>query len=908
MLSATRYLVGALVLVITAESAAVAQDVVAVSGTITTRADGAPVFGAVVSVVGTDGSAVTTDGGGRYALLVQRSAARADQLRLRIDALGLPPTFVDVAIDGATLTVDVTLSLAFTDRVTVGSRASRADTGKSVPIDVISREQIASGGYTELAQVIQAFAPSLNFPRPTITDGTDTVRPATLRGLGPDQVLVLVNGKRRHQSALVHLNNSIGRGSTGVDLNAIPVAAIDRIEILRDGAAAQYGSDAIAGVINIVLNGGPSRPTVSSTVGLSAGSFTGNRCTSDGLTCSQGNVIDFSDGELVDIGGSWGVAIGKGSVTVAGGYRHRNRTNRASYDPRDQIAAGDAGHNAVPQPNHRWGDPDTRDTMTFVNASIPLNETASRLVYAFGGVSRRAANSAGFYRRALDARNWPQIYPLGFLPVIEPAVLDVSSTAGVRGLSHGWSYDVSGGWGRNSFAFSIGDTLNVSLGPLVPPNQTQFAAGRLELRQVTANVDVSRAVGVAGFAGPLNVALGTEYRREQYRIRSGEPNSFGDGGARDQFGGRAAIGAQVFPGFRPSNEIDESRHSLAAYLDVEGDLRSWLRIGAAGRTEHYNDFGNTIDGKLTARVQPAPQLAVRGSLSTGFRAPSLAQSFFSSTATNFLNLGQGLVPVESLTLPVNSPPALVLGAAPLQPEQSRHVGAGFVFTPAPALEVTIDGYRIAIDDRIVLSGNFTAAPIAALLAPFGANSARFFTNAIDTRTMGVDATASYRATLSAGEMRLRAGYNRTRTRIVGTIATPPPLAGFESVLFDRLERRRLECGQPNENARLGGEWRRHRFGVTLALDRYGSFCSFTLRPQDDQQYRAKWLTGLDLAYRAAALTIAAGAENIFDVFPDRNITVNSFNGIQTFPSHSPFGMNGRTLYLHWSGRSEARRQ
>ena len=799
-----------------------AQDGITISGTITTGADGLSVPAAVVSIVGASATA-TSDPSGRYTLLAPRSIVKADHLQLKVDALGLRPTLIDVVVDSATLTVDVALILDFAEQVTVGSRTASARDEKAVPVDVLTHDQIASSGYTETAQVIQSLAPSLNFPRPTITDGTDTVRPAMLRGLGPDQVLVLINGKRRHQSALVHLNGSIGRGSTGVDLNAIPVSAIDHIEILRDGAAAQYGSDAIAGVINIVLKGGVARPGVTSTLGLSKGAFAANHCTPDGLQCSEGSPIDFSDGGLVDLGGSWGIAAGRGDVTVAAEYRHHNRTNRASFDPRDQIVAGDAGNNAVPEPNHRWGDPDTRDTMTFVNANLPLNGEETRFLYAFGGVSRRAANSAGFYRRALDARNWPQIYPRGFLPVIEPAVLDASSTVGFRGVYDKWNYDVSGQYGHNSFAFAIGDTLNVSLGPTLPPNKTQFDAGTLVLNQVVGNADVSRRFNVGGLAGPLNVAFGTEYRREKYQIQAGEPDSYDDGNVPNQFGGPAAIGAQVFPGFRPSNEVNQSRDSIAGYVDVEGDVTGWLRLDAAGRTEHYSDFGSTLDGKLTARVQPDPRFVVRGSVSTGFRAPSLAQSFFSSTATNFLNLGQGLVPVESLTLPVNSPAAQALGAAPLKPENSRHASGGVVIAPTSALELTIDYYRIAIDDRIVLSGNFTAPPIAAILAPFGANSARFFTNAIDTRTNGVDVAASYRVRLdAAGDLRLRAGYNDTRTKIVGSIATPPQLAGFESVLFDRIEQRRIECGQPRNSVRLGGDWRRNRFGANLDLNRYGS--------------------------------------------------------------------------------------
>lgn len=875
----------------------VAQNPLTINGVVTTRVDGLPIPGATVSVVGTDATA-TTDENGRYSLQVPQSAVRGGRVQIKVDALGLAQVTNEVAVTGEAVTADVALTLAFSEMVTVGSRVPGTAAEKAVPVDVITQEQIAARGFAETTQVIQALAPSFNFPRPTITDGTDTVRPATLRGLGPDQVLVLINGKRRHQSALVHLNNSIGRGSTGVDLNAIPVSAIDHIEVLRDGAAAQYGSDAIAGVINIVLKGGTARPNLTSSFGLSKGSFAGNRCAPSGLSCAPGDDISFSDGELADVGGSWGIPVGQGSVSIAAEYRHHNRTNRASFDPRDQIVAGDAGNSPVAQPNHRWGDPDSRDLMTFINANVPLTAKQTRFLYAFGGVSRRVANSAGFYRRALDVRNWPQIYPLGFLPEIQPTVLDASGTAGVRGAAGGWNYDVSGQYGYNSFDFTIGNTLNVSLGPRVPPNKTTFDAGTLVLNQFVGNLDLSRAVRMAGFAGPLNVAFGTEFRREGYRIQAGEPDSYRDGGVPNQAGGRAAIGAQVFPGFRPSNEVDASRRSVAGYADVEGDLSAWLRLGVAGRAEHYTDFGNTVNGKLTVRVAPDPRVVVRGAVSTGFRAPSLGQSYFSSTATNFINLGQGLVPVESLTLPVSSAAAQVLGAVALEPENSINASGGVVLTPVPSFNLAIDFYRIAIDDRIVLSGNFTAAPIAALLAPFGANSARFFTNAIDTRTNGVDVTASYALALAeAGSLLLRASYNNTRTEVVGTIATPVQLLGFESVLFDRLERRRMECAQPRDSLRLGGDWRRDRWGASLNLARYGEFCSFTLSPADDQAYGAKWLTDIDVSFRTAGYTLGASIQNAFNVFPDRNTTVNSFNGIQTFPSHSPFGLNGRALVV-----------
>jgi iron complex outermembrane receptor protein len=897
-----RQIFQALLLGLAVARAGYAQDVITISGVVTTRIDGMPVPGAVVSVVGTHATA-TSDASGQYTLQAARTTLRDGRLQLKVDALGLPPSVVDVVVDAPAVTVDVALALAFAEQVTVGSRAAGAGIQKAVPVDIITHDEVAASGYTETAQVIVSLAPSFNVPRPSIADGSDTVRPATLRGLGPDQVLVLVNGKRRHQSALVHLNNSIGRGATGVDLNAIPLSAIDHIEVLRDGAAAQYGSDAIAGVINIVLKSGVAGPEVTSNVGLSRGSFVGNRCTADGLSCAPGDAIDFSDGGQADIGGSWGIAAGHGSVTIAAEYRHRNHTNRASFDPRDQIAVGDAGHNPVAEPNHRWGDPDTRDAMVFVNAGLPLNDAQTRILYIVGSYSSRESSSAGFYRRALDPRNWPQIYPLGFLPLIEPTVLDASATAGVRGVRGKWAYDASGQYGRNSFAFSIGNSLNASLGPAA--GATTFDAGTLLLNQFVGNVDVSRAVPFMGFGRALNVAFGAEYRRENYQIRAGEPDSYRDGGVANQAGDPAAIGAQVFPGFRPSNEVDESRDSVAGYVDVEGDLLTWLRVGAAARSEHYSDFGGTLDGKLTARVQPDPRLILRGSVSTGFRAPSLGQSFFSSTATNFLNLGQGLVPVESLTLPVGSAPAQVLGASPLKPETSRHINGGVVLAPAPTLEIALDTYHIAIDDRIVLSGNFTAAPIAALLAPFGANSARFFTNAIDTRTQGVDVTASYRRELGgSGELIGRAAYNHTRTEIVGSVATPPQLAAFSSVLFDRIERRRIECGQPNGSVRLGGGWRQRAVGLDLGVSRYGGVCSLTLNPADDQEFGAKWLTDVEASYHISGYRFAVGAQNLFDVFPDRNSPINSFNGIQTFPSQSPFGMNGRTLYvrLAWTPR------
>jgi iron complex outermembrane recepter protein len=843
-----------------------------IQGTVTTASDGLSLPGAEVSIPALQ-LLTTTDQAGAYVLRVPIAGERGRTVELRVNFPGLVSQSTRVSVSpGSEHRHDFAMVVGFQEEITVGSRAPGVAAQQAVPVDIITAAQIRASGFSETAQIIQAIAPSFNFPRPTITDGTDTVRPATLRGLGPDQVLVLINGKRRHTSSLVHVNGSIGRGSTGVDLNAIPPSAIERVEVLRDGAAAQYGSDAIAGVINIVLKSG----RAPSGLGYKFGATT------------EG------DGELHEVSGHYGVDLFGGGLMVAADYRDRNRTNRAGPDPRAQ--GTDPGVAPPPQPNHRWGDGDTNDLLVFANGEFPLGPAQTSFLYAFGGVSRRLANSAGFFRLASDARNWKSIYPQGFLPQIEPDVVDASALGGVRGAARGWVYDASLGYGRNSFDFHVVNSLNASLGPGIPPNQTEFYAGTLLYDQIVGTLDISRGVQL-GVLENVNVAFGAEWRREAYGILAGEPNSYLDGGVPNQLGGRAAPGAQVFPGFRPSNEADVSRNSVSGYLDLEVDRTGWLRLGVAGRAERYSDFGGTANGKLTVRVQPAKPVVFRAAVSTGFRAPSLQQSWFSAVSTNFLNVDGTLVPFEVGTFPVENPVAQVLGARPLEPETSLNLSGGVVVQATDELQVSVDGYRIDIDDRIVFSGNFTGGRISELLAPFGANGARFFTNAIDTETTGMDVQAAYRVRLAGGDnVRLSAGYNRSETRIVRLLPTPPQLAGFENVLFDRIERRRIECGQPRGNVILSGRWDRHPLAASARTQRYGEFCSFTATETVDQTYGAKWLTDFDVTYRFRQASLQVGIQNAFDVYPDENIAPNSFNGIQVYPSHSPFGMNGRFVY------------
>jgi iron complex outermembrane receptor protein len=850
---------------------------VAVHGRVTLP-DGSALPGVTVSAEGASATAIT-DADGRYTLSVPARGS------VKVTALlqGFQSKTATVDARGADVTQDFVLRVSFGQEITVGSRAVNAEAEKAVPVDVITREQIETAPSTETSQIIEKVAPSFNFPRPSVADGTDSVRPATLRGLGPDQVLVMLNGKRMHTSALVNVNNTVGRGSAGADLNTIPASAIDNVEILRDGAAAQYGSDAIAGVLNLVLKSDvqPLKVEV------------------------KGGSTTHSDGQLMDANVSGGWKVGRGALFGTVEYRGRYDTNRALIDPRDQVKTGDAGNNAVSQPNTHWGDSYERDALGLLNLNLPISEDGKHVFYGFSTYDLRHGSHGGNFRRAIDTTDWPQIYPLGFLPLIEPRIQDYALDTGVRGELAKWFYDASAGYGRNRFDFYVTHSLNVSLGPSIPPNQTSFYAGSLGDKQYRVSLDLSRGFN-AGLAGPLNVAAGVEYRRDGYQVVAGEPASYVDGGSLNQFGsGRGTPGSQVFPGFRPDNAVDVSRNNKAVYVDTEGDVLPQLRIGIAGRYEDYSDFGNTTNGKLTLRYTPAKPFIVRAAASTGFRAPSLGQSYFSAVSTNFLRDASGnVVPFQVWTAPVNSPIAKALGAEPLRPETSRNYSGGVVWQPASNLEMTADVFRIDIKHRIVLSGNFTQPQVQPLLAPFGANSARFFTNAIDTRTNGYDLVVNHQRPFLAGRVDLSAAYSNNKTDIVNVAPTPPQLTGLGAVLFDHLQTRTVTCGQPRDNARLMESYNQAGWNLTARQSRYGEYCSINNAEKDDQVYPAAWLADLEVSYKWSRYTFAVGAENLFDTFPGRNLNAGIANGSEQvgsagvflYPRNSPFGMNGRFVY------------
>ncbi len=804
--------------------------------------------------------------------------------------------------------------------VTGTRRLDRTVADSSVPIDVISNEALQHQGSTETNRLLNNLVPSFNFPQPSLTDGTDSLRPATLRGLSPDQVLVLVNGKRRHISSLLNLNGSVGRGSAGVDMNTIPPIAIDRIEVLRDGAASQYGSDAIAGVINIQLKRRPGGRAVASygkyittmkDVHEVAG-VTPPTTASGDPTITYGDERKRRDGDTYTFAANVGVPVGEeGYFNVTAEYKDRSPTNRSGPDLRRQYSAtGDPRELTFDRFSHRYGDGRSQDYNFVINAGAPLFNSGFEL-YEFGTYGIRDGNGAGFYRRSLDARNadWSNggkpIYPDGFLPLIVSEIEDIAGVIGIRGEAAGWNLDLSGNYGTNRLNYHVEDSVNTSLGGMASPRR--FYAGGLRSGQTSINFDAQRAIDF-GF-GDTSLAAGLEYRNENYKIVRGQVESYIAGPFT--FSNGAAPGAQVFPGFSPRTEVDASRDSYAAYVELDSDLSDMINVQAAGRYEHFSDFGSTINGKFAARVEPVDGLALRGSISTGFRAPGMAQQFFSTTSTNNV-AGVGLIEIG--TFPVTSPIAVALGAQPLEPEKSVNMGGGIVFTMVPGLSITADYYNIKINNRIVLTENLQGADVVAILNAAGVvgTSGRFFINGVDTRTQGLDVVANYRIPdFGAGRFSLTAGFNINDTKITDR----KTFSGFTATrLFARSESFRLTDGQPSNKLNLGLDWDYEPVGMTLRANRYGKVFLPVGNVSDitvplgaapgDITLSPKWIVDLEARVQPGnGLELAVGANNLLDEYPDRLPfgTVNGYNyGLNNsflpYSSQSPFGFSGRFVY------------
>nr|MEA2799176.1 iron complex outerrane recepter protein [Phenylobacterium sp.] len=762
--------------------------------------------------------------------------------------------------------------------VVTGSRAEpRSRLESLAPVDVVTAKSLQKQGTTELAAALAATVPSIDFPRPSNTDGTDSVRPATLRGQGPDQTLVLINGVRAHTSALVNLNGSVGRGSAAVDLNTIPEVAIDRIEVLRDGASALYGSDAIAGVINIGLRQADHGGGASVTYG-------------EHVTRVQffnAGTKDITDGGATTVQGWQGFKLGSdGFLTVSAGYRDQNHTNRSDVDPRfsPRIVRS------------RFGDGDVEEKTIYFNAGKPLG--GGWEASAWGGGQQRHSETAATYRAPNDAtQNIPSVYPDGYLPLINTHSDDFSIGGALKGEIAGWKSSFSVDYGWNRLKYGVEHTLNPSLGPTSPQS---FYAGQMTYDQTVGNADFSRDFDV-GLAGPLNVAFGLEGRNEQFKIGAGEPGSY----ARGTVAPTLSFGSRGFTGFTPENVVDKSRTNVGAYLALEGKITDRFTGSAAVRQEHYSDFGDNTSGKLSGRFEVTPQLAFRGSAESGFRAPGLQQQYFTSTSILFING----VPFDTGTFPSVSSVGKALGGVPLQPEKSRNYALGAVFHSGN-LEVTIDGYEIDVDNRIVLSetltGSATAAPgtnarvIFDLLQPFGASAARFFLNGVDTRTKGVDYVIHYRLpTDDLGNFDLTAAANTNDFRVTKTPVTKQTILPVPVSLFARQAVLRFTDGTPKWKVTLQSDWEKNNWGATLRSTFYGDVLSPGTLADGSADVHTGKRTVWDLEGRYTfphQVTLAVGADNLFDVYPRQISPALNTTGAAPFTSFSPFGFNGRFVY------------
>ncbi|WP_419868550.1 TonB-dependent receptor plug domain-containing protein [Chryseobacterium sp. CT-SW4] len=863
--------------------------------------------------------------------------------------------------------------------VILGSRGgARSKVDSPVPVDVFKiKESSVVLPQTNISQILNAVAPSFTSTVQTNADGTDHLDPAQLRGLGPDQVLVLVNGKRRHTSALVNVNGTPGRGTVGTDLNAIPSFALNRIEVLRDGASAQYGSDAIAGVINLELR----RDT---------GKLAGQVTYGGNLTPTANDHTGDFDGQNVQIDLNYGNKIGKrgGFYNITWTSQFRNPTYRAgtesgkiynaynaieqralkdgvnlsslysninntpnsqqiinyihqyaqgvnyfSQDFQNQIQTantigalqGILGTDVTDQElayrgltrkdfNMQVGQSKLNNHQLFANIEVPVSDDWK--VYTFGGYSFRHGTSGGFYRRPNQSRTFTGLYANGYLPQIATDIQDLSLSTGIKGKWNGWNIDFSNTFGQNSFDYTIQNTGNTSL-RFASPNE--FRAGGLRFTQNTINLDFSKKYDV--WSG-INVAFGGEHRYENFKITAGEEASYatydvngnvlteGSLQPTDFFGNALAGGSQVFSGFRPENAVNRNRQSVAGYADVELNFTDWLLVDAAARYENYSDFGSTFNYKLASRIRLDKNLNFRFAGSTGFRAPSIHQIYYNVTSTLFTN-NQLL---EVGTFSNDSQIAGLLGIPKLKQETSKSASVGFTYKiPAANLTITADGYFTRIDDRVILTDQFTRAavpaPAQAVFDKEKVNAGQFFANAIDTETKGLDVVIDHNARFSDFKLNNNFAINLNQTKKVGETHSTGLLesANLENVYFSEKSRVYLEEAVPRVKASLSNNlsWRNATFylrntyyGAVTGADVVDANGDGITELNEHQKIGDKIITDISVAYQFTKnVGLTLGVNNLFDIYPTKNLTVSTNNDQFIYSrSTSQFGQNGRYVF------------
>ncbi len=857
-------------------------------------ANGLPMAGASVIIDGTKKGTVSDASGnyelkvapGNYTLIVSYVGVVTQRKQVSVTASSVSENNFDMQNSGDLNRV-----------IVVGSRSSisRSRTQTPVPVDVITNRELNLTGQVEPTQMINFIAPSYNSSRQTVADGTDHVDPATIRGLGPDQTLVLVNGKRRYNTALLNVNGTVGRGSVGTDLNAIPASAIDRIEVLRDGASSQYGSDAIAGVINVVLK---------------------KNVTGTTLYTHWGKQYE-GDGVVRQLGINKGMNLGKkgGYFNISGDIRHRDPTNR-SGDYTGTVYTNDvtldeqviAQREFSRKDNMHVGNSEISNYGVLVNMGYPFKKDLQFLLTA--GYNYRDGKGAGFYRYPKQTTQViTELFPDGFLPEINSIIRDKYLNAGFEGkLASNWSWDISQAIGGNSFRFDVTNSNNASQFALKETAPTEFYAGKLLFSQYTTNLNISRDLGANMGLKSFNLAAGAEFRSDNYSIEEGEEASYLN---YDPSSGKVG-GAQVFPGFQPANAVDERRSVFGGYVDVETDITDKLLLNGAGRYEHYSDYGSSFAGKFAIRYQLFDKLAIRGAFSNGFRAPSMHQRYFSAISTVFIQTSAGLQPFQQGTFRNNSTVAQAFGIPSLSAETSTNYSFGLTSRLANnKLSITVDGYLIDIDHRIVLSSSFRrfnapeAGAVDAILSQYpelnDVSSVIFVTNAIDTRTQGIDAVISFVDKLGNGQFAITGAANFNKTNVQGqarvSTITDPTL---QARLFARDEEGRIEEAQPRHKISINFTYKVAKWTFNVRSTDFGKVATRDPgTPTLDEFFSSKTVTDASMSYKLANLVnITIGANNIGDTYPDKlknfaNTAEGRFNYSR---AATQFGFNGGYYY------------
>ena len=785
--------------------------------------------------------------------------------------------------------------------VTVGTRMSNRTVADSpAPIDIISAEAIRNSGATSTPDMLRKLAPSFNMNNTTTSDGQDLMRPASLRSLGPDQVLVLINGKRRHQQAVVAVQENVGRGSAGTDLSSIPMTAISRIEILRDGAAAQYGSDAIAGVINIILKNNEG-----------------------GTVWTQYGETSEGDGESFELGANYGFEIGdQGMLNLTFEYADNGKMNRAT--------AVD-WYGAIPEPRVLLlvGEAETEMTSLWANFSYDVGEDGQ--LYAFGGFTAKEGESLGFYRGASDNRVWSELFPDGITPKLGSQSEDFSLAVGYKTELGDWELDASIVTGENRFEFSNLESLNASYGPTSP---TSAYDGALVFSQTTFNVDAITNVDL-GLYDEVSLAIGAEYRIDGYQQEAGDPVTYDRGnvlcGEADSITGDpvnpdglasmttceprnfTAPGMQGFQGYSPAMAIDTDRKSFALYLDTETYLSEDLLVAAAIRYEDYDDFGSTVIGKLSTHLTLTENLSLRGSASTGYRAPGMQQSNFTQRS---ISLDQGKL-ADLVTLRPNDALAQELEFKELKEESSISLSVGAVYTDGN-FSSTLDVYQINIDDRIAYSGNIQRGINTEINDFFdrhsgagdtldGVKNASIFTNAIDTETFGLDWVNQYTQEINnLGSVVYELAYHHNNTE-VSNINTSSSIVPDE-IVFDASQILLIEKGQPQDRLSVSAMLDLDSWTVTGRMTHYGEV-STAAYGTPENTWGAKSLFDVTAQWHVTdQLDISGGVLNLTDEYPDEwgdnaigsDGTDFRLLGFKYGWASFPFSLAGREYYVRAS--------